>query len=89
MEFEQLEDYDEAMVTWLAAFLANRLDSTSRSDLMSFLSNNPDARELFLMSYKLYRDNSETGRQRNGDTRRSDSAPERAERPNDAAEQRT
>ena len=71
-ESERIDDYDEAMVTWLAAFLANRLDTASRDDLMAFLSDNPDARELFLMSYKLYSGNGETVRQRNGNDRRTD-----------------
>ncbi len=62
----------EEVTSWLAAFLDNRLDEVSRTRFIRFLAETPAARELFLMAFEIYRENSEPGRQRKLAARRSE-----------------
>lgn len=71
------ETNHDSLETWLAAFLANKLDSRSRADLMMVLSESPEARELFAMAFELYKANAETGRERARPTGRLPNDPSR------------
>lgn len=62
----------DEVTSWFAAFLDNRLDDVSRARFMRFLAETPAARELFLMAFEIYRENSEQGRQRKSAARRSE-----------------
>lgn len=86
-------DSEEVLMAQLAALLSDKLEGGTRAELLKFLADNKEARELFLMSFELYRlesgrhisgrdisgrDNSTKTRQRNTPLGRTDSGDREA-----------
>jgi hypothetical protein len=59
---------DDVLLSQLAALLADQLDEANKSRLMQVLADHPDARELLLMSYEIYRQHADL-RSRHSDNR--------------------
>ena len=48
-------DSEEVLMEQLAALLSDQLEEGTRADLLNYLADSKEARELFLMSFELYR----------------------------------
>lgn len=71
--------HDDVLLSQLAALLADRLDDANKSRLMQLLADHPDARELLLMSYEIYRQHADL-RSRHTDIGTRDQAEENSKR---------
>lgn len=62
-ESDRLPADHDALVLQLAGLLSNNLSVEAKSHLMAILADRPDARELLLMSYEIYRQQVDSRRQ--------------------------